>query len=172
MALNFMSLRWNRFSQLLQFFVATISQSGSFSPFHTFSFIHCRFLMVCLPSMELLITANKVNCLIYVLNYVLLIKIVQTIWITCVLKIHQKHAEHLEMLRVLCCIKRNQKRFKNCSYLHSLIFSAVNTDSETAVVNVTYETREQARQWVNFALKFFFSRVSPNAIAKILTFVR
>lgn len=58
--------------------VATLSQSGSFPPFHSFSFIHCRFLMVCLPSMGLLRTANKVNCFIYVLNYALLIKIVQT----------------------------------------------------------------------------------------------
>uniref|UniRef100_A0A8C2K757 Insulin-like growth factor 2 mRNA binding protein 1 n=1 Tax=Cyprinus carpio TaxID=7962 RepID=A0A8C2K757_CYPCA len=44
-----------------------------------------------------------------------------------------------------------KQRFKDCSYLHSLSFSVlilstVNTDSETAVVNVTYGTREQARQ--------------------------
>ncbi len=79
---------------------------------------------------------------------------------TSVLKIHQTRAVHLEMLHV------KSKRFINCIYLFTLFlcsyFSTVNTDSETAVVNVTYGTREQARQWVNFAL------ISPNAIAKIL----
>lgn len=61
--------------------------------------------------------------------------------------------------------KKKSKRLKDCSYLHSLSFSVlilstVNTDSETAVVNVTYGTREQARQWVNFALKPLFWRWS------------
>lgn len=59
-----------------------------------------------------------------------------------------------------CCVcfvaSKEIKKDSKIVVIYNLIFSAVNTDSETAVVNVTYETREQARQWVNFVLKFFF----------------
>ncbi len=141
------------------FCVAIISQSGSFPLFHSFSFIHRRFLMVCLPSMGLLRTANKVQCFIYVLNYVLLIKIVQT-------NLNDFCSKDTSNAcctpgNVACEIKKIHQLYLFTLFLCSY-FSTVNTDSETAVVNVTYGTREQARQWVNFAL------ISPNAIAKIL----
>lgn len=40
------------------------------------------------------------------------------------------------------------------SFTRSVFMDVVNTESETAVVNVTYGTREQARQWVHFLVSY------------------
>ncbi len=151
-ALNFTSLVWNRFSQLLHFFVLLQFPNQDLFPSFT------RSLLSTVGSWW---SACPVwDCWELRTRYI--VHLCFELCITDKNSTNNLNDFCSKDTSNACCTPGNvaceSKRFINCIYLFTLFlcsyFSTVNTDSETAVVNVTYGTREQARQWVNFALLY------------------